>query len=398
MTRAEFIKVTSLLGISLPFASVLHACTDNDDNIVPLSADGKVLIVGAGPAGITAGYLLAQQGIDFQIIEATEGFGGRIKHTRDFAQFPISLGGEWIHVAPSILSEAVNDSSIRIDIQTQGYDLQKDMVGFFDGTNLSFTPLAQDFGSDFIDQKFVDSSWLDFFETYLIPSIAQKTTFNTPVQSVQYSSDQVTVTAADGTEFTGDKVIVTVPIKILQTGGITFDPPLPSDKQNAINNLKVWDGFKAFFTFSEKFYPTFLSFPDSETAAGQRLYYDAGYAQTSGEHVLGLFTVGEQANAYQNLSGDAQRDYILNELDTTFGNSIASDTYVKHILQNWNAQPYAQGAYITDQENWRLVRTMGEPLGNSLLFAGDAYTNGEDWSSVHTAIRSAKTAVARLVG
>jgi len=397
MTRTEFIRLSTLLGISIPFSGVIHACS-TDDTTTPLSADGKVLVIGAGPAGMAAGHLLAQQGIDFQILEATGSFGGRIKHTRDFAGFPISLGGEWIHVNTSILSETVNDSSITISTQTQGYDFGEDQIAFFDGTNLSYMSLREGFGSDFIDHKFVDSSWLDFFETYLAPGISSKTIFNTPITAIDYSGDQVIASTANGTTYSGDKIIVTVPVKILQTNRIQFTPTLPSQKLTALRDVKVWGGFKAFIKFSERFYPSFLSFPDSETNAGQRVYYDAAYAQTTGEHILGLFSVGQQAEPYQNRSGDELKNYILNELDTVFGNALASTNYVDHIVQNWNEEPYAQAAYIRDEENWRLMARLGEPVGDSLYFAGDGYTDGEDWSSVHTAVRAAKRAVDALVG
>ena len=38
----------------------------------------KVLIIGAGAAGLAAGHALAQRGIDFQILEASDRIGGRL--------------------------------------------------------------------------------------------------------------------------------------------------------------------------------------------------------------------------------------------------------------------------------------------------------------------------------
>ena len=46
---------------------------------------GKVIIIGAGAGGLSAGYLLAQQGTDFEILEASENYGGRIKINQEFA-------------------------------------------------------------------------------------------------------------------------------------------------------------------------------------------------------------------------------------------------------------------------------------------------------------------------
>ncbi|MEO1033090.1 MAG: FAD-dependent oxidoreductase [Bacteroidota bacterium] len=395
MKRHEFLRLSGLLGISLPLQPLLSSCNSSNPNTNSNSTPPEsVIIIGAGPAGMAAGYLLAQQGIDFQIIEANSSYGGRIKHNTMFSDFPISMGGEWIHVPNTILPEIVNDTSVNIATVTQGYN-NSDLVQEWDGNTLSETTVGNTGGWE--DLKFVGSSWLDFFETYVLPSIQNNIIYNTPIAEVNYSSNEVTVRSSNGQTFTAEKVIVTIPVKILQSGAINFTPPLPSTKQQAINTVEVWGGFKAFFKFTSKFYGAYLGLPDSETSQGQRIYYDAAYAQNTSDHILGLFSVGVQAEPYQNLSGNAQRDYILNELDDIFGSNIASGNYLDHIVQNWNAEPYAQGAYIRDQENWQLLRTLGESVNDKLYFAGDAYTTGDDWSSVHTAVRSAKRAVEEMV-
>ncbi|WP_431158615.1 flavin monoamine oxidase family protein [Winogradskyella poriferorum] len=399
MTRKDFIRACGLLGISLPFSPVINACKSSDDNDVSTnntsaSSIEKVIIVGAGVAGMTAGYLLNQQGIDFQIIEASPNYGGRIKHTRSFSNFPISLGGEWIHVDRSILEEAVNDSSIDVSMETQPY-VSADQYGYYDGNELSISNLGASGVSE--DLKFVGSSWLDFFETYILPSVENKIIYNTPIQSIDYSGASIIATSNGNNTFTADRIIVTVPLKMIQNNTINFNPELSSSRQNAISSLNVWSGFKAFFKFDTKFYPTFLEFEDSANSQGQRLYYDASYAQNTTDNILGLFSVGQQAEVYQALSETAQRDYILDELDTVFGNNMATDNYIDHVVQNWNDEPFIGGAYMTDQENWQLVRRIGRSVDDKLFFAGCAYTTGEDWSSVHTAIRSAVRAIEELV-
>jgi len=332
MNRKEFVRLCSILGIGLPFSGAVNPCDRKDD--IPLQSGEKVIIIGAGPAGMSAAYLLAQQSIDFEILEALPTYGGRIKHNRDFSNFPISLGVEWIHVERGILNEIVNDSSINIQTQTQGYDLQNDQSGYWDGSEYSARGLGDDFGFDFDDLKFVSSSWLDFFETYVLPSIESNITYNTPITAINYSGDQIELTTQGGETHTADRVIVTVPVKILQNGYINFNPALPNSKQEAIDSITVWSGFKAFFKFNTKFFPSWLSFPDSDERAGQIYYYDAAYAQNTPDVILGLFSTGDKAEKYQRLSDNEQRDFILQELDEIFGNNIASANYIEHIVQN----------------------------------------------------------------
>ena len=75
MTRNEFVKMCSLLGLSLPYQSILASCA-SDNTVYSTDFEGNVLIIGAGAAGMTAGYLLNHQGIDFQILGASSLLGG----------------------------------------------------------------------------------------------------------------------------------------------------------------------------------------------------------------------------------------------------------------------------------------------------------------------------------
>lgn len=393
MNRREFIKICQLLGLSLPFQPLLSACASGQSK--SNNATESVLIIGAGAAGLSAGYLLKQQGIKFQILEASSHYGGRMKRTTDFAEFPIPLGAEWIHVKPSILDEIVNDDSVDVSIKTTLYDPDVD-YGLYVDSGLNKTERISLWDADFTeDSKFINATWFDFFERYIVPSVESQISYNTVVEAIDYSAASIQVKTQDRI-YSADRVIITAPVKILQNGAITFIPALPRSKQKAIDKARVWDGCKAFIEFSDKFYPTLIGFDISPATAGQKLYYDAAYGQDSSQNILGLFAVGTGTKPYVDLSDDQLIAYILDELDQLFDGQ-ASANYVQHIFQNWNTEPYANGAYVIDDESWWRVRKLGESVGDRLFFAGDAYTTGDDWSSVHTAARSARRAVQEIL-
>ncbi|MEM6803321.1 MAG: FAD-dependent oxidoreductase [Bacteroidota bacterium] len=214
------------------------------------------------------------------------------------------------------------------------------------------------------------------------------------VESIDYTEDKIQIKGS-GQEFMADRVIITVPLKMLQKGSITFSPELPSSKKEAIAEATVWDGCKAFLEFSEKFYPAITAFGISPETAGQKIYYDAAYGQDTSQHILGLFAVGTAADPYVQLSDEELKNYMLQELDEIFDNR-ASASYVKHTFQNWNDEEFIQGAYLFDHEKWRRVRELGESVDNKLFFAGEAYTDGGDWGSVHAAARAARRVVDEL--
>lgn len=276
-----------------------------------------------------------------------------------------------------------------VDVELVGYGPEA-TLGYFDGV-LTTEPLGE-----FGDLKFVGSSWFDFFEEHVVPGIAESIRVDTAVTRIDATGDRVVVVDHRADRLEADAVVVTVPVAALRDRDITFVPDLSEQKWAAIDEITVWSGFKAFFEFDESFAPTFLAFPDSDTEAGQRLYYDAAYGQDTDAHVVGLFAVGAPAERYQTLGGDALRDRVLEELDEVF-DGAASRSYRQHIAQDWNAEPFIRQGYVSDHADARLVRALGEPASDRVLFAGDAYSDGEDWSSVHVAAASARVAVERIL-
>lgn len=367
MTRKEFIKICGIFGVGLPIQLSLMSCNEDEEKQVSFS--GKVIIIGAGAGGLSTGYLLQQQGIDFEILEASSVYGGRMKINTDFADFPIPLGSEWLETETSIFQEIVNDTTVQVNVETVADDPNR---------------------------KFVNYSWYNFFEEYIVPSIANKITYNTIVQSIDYSGEQTIITTQSG-QHTADKVVVAVPLKILQDGDINFMPSLPQVKLDAINETNIWEGFKAFMEFSTKFYTDDeYEFQITPAGDGEKIYYNAALGQNTSKHILGLFVVGKPALDYLSLSDDALKNFILNELDGIYGNQ-ASPNYIKHIAQNWNDEPFIKAGYMADDADWRTVKELSQSVADKIYFAGGAYTEGDDWVSVHTAAQSAKVAVTELV-
>ena len=56
----------------------------------------RVVVVGAGIAGLTVANALAQAGVACVVVEARDRIGGRL-HTIDLAGCPVDMGGSWIH-------------------------------------------------------------------------------------------------------------------------------------------------------------------------------------------------------------------------------------------------------------------------------------------------------------
>lgn len=392
MDRRDFIRLCGLVGISLPFT----ACTapQQSPSLQPSAKAGqskRILIIGAGAAGLTAGHLLGQLGFNYTILECSDRIGGRMKDAIGLADFPIPLGAEWLHTSAQALSDIINEPGTTRDHRLQGY-LPTDPVGHYANGELTLSNLGHEFGQPFSDKKFIHSSWLDFYSSYLAPHVQRHIQFHKRVTRIDWSSNVVRTAVADGTEYQADAIILTVPLKMLQTEALEFSPPLPSSKREAIAAAPVWGGLKMFLSFSDRFYPTFLTFSDSETSFGQRLYYDGAHGHTSDVNILGLFAVGEQAKAYQAGSDSQRRDFVLSELDQIFAGA-ASRSYQDHVTQDWSQELNIASAYLADECPAWIPTALATTVADKLYFAGEAYTTDGDWGGVHNAARAARRVV-----
>ncbi|MEM8967572.1 MAG: NAD(P)/FAD-dependent oxidoreductase [Bacteroidota bacterium] len=386
MNRKEFLKISSILGVHL---SAFPAYSKYQSNFTKRNSSKKVLIIGAGAAGLSAGHLLQQQGIDFKILEASAGYGGRMKTLKDFVDYPIPLGAEWITSSTLPFNLIAGSNSASEKIQTVGYT-QDDGYGVWYNGKL----VRGDLGT-LLYRKFINSSWLDFFEEFILPSVADKISYQSVVRSIDYSGEKVVINTADE-ELTADQVIVTVPLKILQDKKIQFNPALPSKKLEVINNAVVWDGLKVFIEFKEKFYPAFVDLIINPETDGQVSYYDASFGQNTKSNVLGMFAVGKPAKERGELNNDDLKSYILTELDEIFSNR-ATPNYLRHVVQNWSEEPYIESAYISDHSEVKTVRQLQKPIDGKIYFAGDCYTSGKDWGNVHNAVESAQDCVNDII-
>lgn len=356
----------------------------------------KILIIGAGAAGITAAHILSEQKIDFEILEASSVHGGRLKKVDDFADFPIDLGAEWIHrsikAKPPVLDTLLNGKNTDFDI----FDYRPKKISQYKNGTLRNIPFLKFIIAAINDAKFIDSTWFDVFDRLVTPEIKAKIHYNTPVNKIDYSSKNIIVSTTTGKQFLADKVLVTVPIKILQENYIEFIPAFPVEKRAAINKEEMGDGIKIFIEFSNCFYPNVLAIGKlcSNPFKNDGGYYDATIGKNSTRNILGLFAHGAKAKKYTSLqNNDEIIKFVLKELDTIF-NGQATKYYQKHIIQNWSAEPFIHGSYSMRKGSAKELFT---PLEDKVFFAGEAMNISKHTIAVHGASESAYQALERML-
>lgn len=386
----QFILLPSLLSLLIS----LSGCKKDPYLLVPekLSTEiahdfkGKVIIVGAGAAGLSAAKVLEDSGVEYQILEATDRYGGRIKMDTSFADFPIDLGAEWIHNKKETLNRIIGSDESNPDVDVLLY--QPLDIYHWDGKDYkkyseSMLKLMYSESKEF---KFKNTTWYQYINHHFTKNVLDKIVYNAPVTDINYAGNQVVVTTKEGEKYNADKVIVTVSLGVLQSNGIHFEPAMPAKKVEAIKSFYFPKGFKMFLKFSEKFYPDVIDF---EPEKGAKIYYDIAYHKGAKDKVLGLLCVGPTAEEFYTLgSKEKIVEQALKELDGLFDGK-ASETYLNdYRLQNWTEEPYVLGTYtesFTDDEE--ILKWLDSSLDNKVYFAGETYDTAYR-STVHGAIIS----------
>lgn len=143
----------------LALASGVSAANFNYKQEAKSINTSKVLIVGAGIAGLTAGYRLQQAGVAIDIIEANGRLGGRIRTQAKAlgTAIPAEMGGEFIDSSHENLLGLAKELNLTVvDLLTSDKGLEAE-VWYFENRKITqkeiidwFVPLAQKIEQDLV--------------------------------------------------------------------------------------------------------------------------------------------------------------------------------------------------------------------------------------------------------
>lgn len=195
-----------------------------------------------------------------------------------------------------------------------------------------------------------------------------------PIDTIRYDASQVIV-ESNGEVFSATDVICTVPLGVLKAKTLNFDPPLPSDKLEAIDRLHMGILDKAILLFPYQFWE------DQETLIG-RIPPEKGlwvetvnYAPFNAQPLLVAFNAGQEA---KELIEDQTDEHVIASvmavLRSIYGNEIPDP--IDYLNLRWGLDPYSYGSYahLPPGATMDDFETLAKPVGH-LRFAGEATTS-----------------------
>lgn len=274
------------------YGSTVHAAYESADHAFAAIWDEDhedIAVIGAGVAGLRLAQLLSDADYDVTLYEARNRIGGRLWTDRSLG-VPLDLGASWIHglddnpltalaaEAGADLAETGEDIVFRLrdgallDPEAvpgwleEVITIQHNAGARRDQVNLAAFRAPADYGgAEAILPGGYDS---------LLPELAGDYLLRTgyELRAVQHGPQGVDLGFVNGERARHDAVALTVPLGVLQRGGLTFSPGLPEAKRDAISALGMGVLDKLYLRFDAAFWagdPTWIVTADTGLPRGQ---------------------------------------------------------------------------------------------------------------------------------
>ncbi|KAK1173556.1 lysine-specific histone demethylase 1B [Acipenser oxyrinchus oxyrinchus] len=201
----------------------------------------------------------------------------------------------------------------------------------------------------------------------------------TPIQSIDYSGDEIKVATSSGSQWTAQKVLVTVPLALLQKNVIQFNPPLPERKLKAIHSLGPGIIEKIALQFPYRFWDGkiqgadfFGHIPPSSDKRGLfGVFYDMD--PQGKQSVLMSVITGDAVSFIKDLEDKQVVDMCMNVLRELFKEQEVPEL-IKYFVTRWSKDIWSQMAYsfVKTGGSGEAYDIIAEEVQGKVFFAGEA--------------------------
>jgi monoamine oxidase len=417
----------------------------------------RILIIGAGAAGLIAGRRLAAEGFSVILLEAAAVPGGRI-HSFPIPGFTglVEAGAEFVHGDLPITLQLAREAGVslvpthhspmtaeqdkmpvgeQIDAPFHWDELMDEMAKLTEDQ-----PIAQFLATHFPGEKYarLRRSVQGFAEGYDLADLATASTkalytewsseedsgeyrveggygrlvdylarecrrlgahvhFGSPVTEVHWNAGSVEAVTAGGERFTAERLVVTASLGALQ--GIVFKPSIP-EVMEAAAGIGYGYVIKILLEFRTPFWRE--GRPGAQTMfilSEQPVPVWWTQVQEQSTLLTGWLT-GENMRRFQALDQQGRLEQCLLSLAAIFSRDLASlrGELAAFRIFDWREQPFVHGGYSFDMVSTpacrQLLRT---PVAETLFFAGEAIYEGNAPGTVEAAFHSGLEVAEKII-
>jgi len=409
------------------------------------SAD--VIIVGAGVAGLSCAAELDRHGVSTLLLEASGRVGGRVFTVHDRG-IPIELGAEFVHGKPEILSSLIRVNRLSLE-ELEGRELRSHhgklqsggdffpkVMGLLDrlrtdGPDRSFTEALREDAADedeetkrsaleYVsgfhaadperisehalalstktgEQEHSDEAFrlLGGYEKVVNVLRRQLTTsalhLDCSVERVHWQRGKVEALSGTGEVFTAKQIVITIPLP--RWDSLVIHPDLPRQRE-ALRQLAMGPVLRVSLRFDRPWWEELQNgiAQDLSFLFSHHPDFPTWWRGTSDQpHLMTAWCAAQRAERLSRLDDAAICDHAVRALADVF--SQPPETVRRHLqgawTHNWQRDPHYLGGYSYVLKGGEPAPAiLGEPVENTLFFAGEATDTRGDNGTVHGAMAS----------
>jgi monoamine oxidase len=398
-----------------------------------------VAIIGAGAAGIAAARVCAAAGLSVAVLEARRRVGGRAV-TAMAGGHPVDLGAHWLHAGtlnPLVRLGLAGGASVRRApgeshlvvrgrratpgeraAHGRGFGLME--RAFADAARadedrsaldvapllgrwrqpvlathalISGRPLGEVSTKDYPSDEFGDNYFVAGGYGAYIARLARglPIALGEPVRVIDTTGAGVSIETVAGARIEARAAVLTVPVPLLQAGGITFRPGLPESHRDALA------GFLA-GTYEH----VILNWPDLPLRGADRLAKLVGRRDAIGmlTHIDGApvhYMELDHALATRLPNPAATARFARAFLAEHFGGRALSRLQILGVT-DWRADPWSRCSWAVVPPGRHTARAaLRVPVADRLWFAGEATSDGQ-WGTAGGAWEEGERAATDVIG
>lgn len=419
-----------------------------------------VIVIGAGASGLMAAWELVQTGKRTAVIEAKDRIGGRTHtiHDNNF-ELPVELGAEFVHgdleLTKMLLKKAGAERyKVSGDIwqnEEEALEEQSDFIEDFSALNKKFKELKEDIsvaefindflrGDEFEEARFTLKNYVEGYyaaDTHKASTFSLRDELTTsddeqyrieggyiklvdylhnqckkkevqfflshPVKEIEWKKDDVKIISHERS-FKGKKVLLTIPVGVLQSEAIHFSPAVP-DTINAAKKLGFGAVIKTLLQFDEPFWKN-EKFTQGKDLDKLSFIFSKAIIPTwwtyHPKHVAMLtgWSGGPNAEKIKDLSS---HEILLNAIHSLSEIFNIEKTVLQPKLKgwhvaNWVTDPFSCGGYSYEVVNGsKFKQIIKTPIENTIFFAGEGLVDGPEIGTVEAALSSGRETAHQMI-
>jgi monoamine oxidase len=240
-------------------------------------------------------------------------------------------------------------------------------------------------------------------------SVVSSVELSTVVKKINYSGEKIEISGEktiDGAvqNFSSqvDKVIIAVPISILNEGRIAFTPALPSANTTAFSAMSMDPSLRVVLDFKKNFWGDSTAFIFGGTVCPE--YFSTGKGRSRFNKTLSMTINGPKATELSALGEDMILQ-ILQELDLVYDGKATlnirrdDDNKIISLIQDWSKEEFIKGgiSYLRPGASLNDRIVAATPVGIQLFFAGEAMESTGEAGTISGALLSAERVAQEVV-